>query len=132
MRIFFFIVIILLFFSVGWLGADAATYNLLAPLPGGTASIDTSNGFITYISQIFWFLLSAAGILAVLMLIFAGAEYVGAAGNPSVINDAKSRIFNAILGLLLALTAYLILITINPNLINLKLTVPPIPASVNP
>jgi hypothetical protein len=109
----------------------AVSYNLLAPLPGGTASIDTSNGFITYISQIFWFLLSAAGILAVLVLVFAGAEYVGSAGNPSVINDAKSRIWNAIIGLLLALAAYLILITINPNLINLKLTIPPIPGKGN-
>ena len=102
-------------------------YNLLAPLPGGTGRIETSNGFITYGSQLFWFLLSAAIILALVMMVIGGVEYVGAAGNTSFLGDAKDRIINALLGLILALAAWLILNTINPELVNFQLDIEGLP-----
>ncbi|MEK7173626.1 MAG: hypothetical protein AAB710_00930 [Patescibacteria group bacterium] len=103
-------------------------YNLLAPLPGGTGSINTTNGFITYGSQLFWFLLSATIILALVMMVIGGVEYVGAAGNTSFLGDAKDRIINALLGLVIALAAWLILNLINPELVNFQLNVPDLPS----
>ena len=47
-------------------------------------------------------------------------------------SDAKSKMKNAIYGLLLALGSYLILYTINPDLVNVKITaLPPITAPTN-
>jgi len=106
---------------------NAAEYNLLAPLPGGSAAIeDSPEGFVNYLSQLFWFLLSAAAILALVMLVVGGVQYIGSAGNTSVLGDAKSRIINALLGLVLALAAWLILYTINPDLVDFSLVIPPI------
>lgn len=99
-------------------------YTLLAPLPGGSEQIPAgTEGFVTYISQLFTFLLSAAAILALVMLVIGGLQYLGSAGNPQMISDAKGRITNALLGLLLAVAAWLILITINPALVSLNFVV---------
>lgn len=102
----------------------ATTYSLLAPLPGGSAEVPADTGFSIYAGEMFWFLLSAAIVLALLMLVIGGVEYVGSAGNTSLLGDAKGRILNAILGLLLALTAWLILNLINPNLVDFSLMIP--------
>ena len=59
--------------------------------------------------------------LAVGVIVWAGLRYTLAAGNPSTQSDAKDQILQAILGLILLFGAYLILYTINPNLVNLKL-----------
>ena len=53
------------------------TYKLLAPLPGGDAEIPADGGFSIYAAQVFWFLLSAAVILALVMLVIGGVQYVG-------------------------------------------------------
>lgn len=103
---------------------QATTYNLLAPLPGGSASINDENGFETYASQVFAYLLSVAAFLAVIMVVIGGVQYLASGGNTSVVSDAKGRIWSAVGGLLLAVGAWLILYTINPDLIRLKITVP--------
>lgn len=63
----------------------------------------------------------SASIIAVIMIIIAGFQWTTSAGSPDKINAAKKRIGNALLGLILAVSAYLILYTINPYLINLRL-----------
>ncbi len=103
------------------------TYKLLAPLPGGSAEVPLDGGFSIYAAQVFWFLLSTAVILALAMLIIGGVEYVGSAGNTSLLGDAKGRMLNAILGLLLALSSWLILNLINPDLVDFSIPIPPIP-----
>lgn len=113
--------------------AVGAEYKLLAPLPGGTAVIDMSkDAFSIYASQFFWFLLSASIILALVMVVVGGVQYVGAAGNTSVLEDAKNRIKNALLGLVIALGSWLVLYSINPDLVKFELPVPCIPNITNP
>ncbi|OGZ45102.1 MAG: hypothetical protein A3J54_04470 [Candidatus Ryanbacteria bacterium RIFCSPHIGHO2_02_FULL_45_13b] len=102
------------------------TYKLLAPLPGGAQELPADGGFSLYAKEVFWFLLSAAAVLALVMLVIGGVEYVGSAGNTSLLGDAKARMTNALLGLLLALTSWLILNTINPDLVDSSLVIPPI------
>jgi len=121
-------VLFLIFFPV----VKSAEYKLLAPLPGGTAAVPAdSQGFTTYMSQLFWFLLSAATILALVMLVVGGVEYIGSAGNVSILGDAKNRIINALAGLVLALAAWLILNTINPDLVDFSLPIKPIGTAAN-
>lgn len=123
----FSILILVLLGSALWFPPAAlgqgASYDLLAPLPGGGNQIPVENGFIEYAKQFFPFLLSIAAILAVVMIVIGGIQYTASAGNESLVKDAKDRITNALLGLLLAVTAWLILYTINPDLIKLQLPV---------
>lgn len=73
-----------------------------------------------YITNIYRFSLGAAAITALAVIIFGAVEYAVSAGNPARISDAKSRIFNALWGLVLLFGAYLILNTINPELVILR------------
>jgi len=65
--------------------------------------------------------LTIAGILAVIMIIIAGVQWVTSGGNSEMINGAKKRIGGALTGLLIAYLSYTILNTINPALTNLRL-----------
>lgn len=65
--------------------------------------------------------LGIAGILAAIMIIVAGAQYVTSGGNSEAIGSAKKRIGGALVGLLIAYLSYVILNTINPALVNLRL-----------
>ena len=73
-----------------------------------------------FLSQAFQFGLALAAALAVMMIIWGGVEYML---SDSLFNkDAgKKKIWDAIWGLLLALVSWLILATINPDILNFKL-----------
>src|SRR3989338_225641 len=92
-------------------------------------------GFIGWIQNFYQFSLIAGVFLAVGVIVWAGLRYALAAGNPSGQSDARDQILQALLGLILLFGAYLILFTINPNLINLSLptlrsvSVPPVAVS---
>jgi len=66
-----------------------------------------------------------AGILAFVMIVWAGFEYATSGGNTNLQKDAQDRIANAIIGLLLLFAFYIIIYTINPDILktqNLELT----------
>ena len=85
---------------------------------------------VDFLQWAFVFAIAAAGILALLMIMIAGFQYITAAGSEARAGAAKSRIQNAIIGLILALCSYLILNTINPDLVKIKLpTLTPIEKS---
>jgi len=106
--------------------AQNVTYNLISPLPGGTNSLSGENIFPQYARQLFAFALSAAAVLAFGMLVMGGIQYIASAGNESILKDAKDRIWNALIGLFLALAAWLILNTINPALVSNDILIPKI------
>lgn len=90
--------------------------------------------FAQYVRAIFIGFIWAVGIVAVAMVIFGGVRWVAAAGNPARINQAKDVVFNAIIGLIIALTAVLLLSLLDPRLVNFEglsatsqLSVKPIP-----
>ena len=100
-------------------------YTLLEPIPA-KCQLFTTGDISGYLQTVFLFGISLAGILAVVTIVRGGIEYITAYGNPSQIENAKNRITQAILGLLLAVGAWLILYTINPDLAKGTLTIPPI------
>lgn len=75
----------------------------------------------TYLEAIFSFLVWGTIILAMLMIIIGGFYYLSSAGNASRASEGKDRIKWAILGLVLALSSYVILSFINPDLVRPKL-----------
>ena len=56
------------------------------------------------ISILFWII----GILAVIVIIYAGITFITAAGNPSKVAQAKTMIIYAVIGLVVAILAYTI------------------------
>ncbi len=99
--------------------AFAVTYNLLVPVAEGTKTVST---WTDYLGSLFPILLRFAALAAVVQIVVGGIQYAVGGASPSQMADGRERMVQAILGLLLALTSYLILNTINPDLVSLKLT----------
>lgn len=74
-----------------------------------------------YIKAVYNYSLSIISILAVVVIIIAGAQWITSAGNAEVIGRAKKRITGAIIGLFIAFMSYAILETINPAMVKLRL-----------
>lgn len=85
-----------------------------------------SNCLPILISYWFTVVIFVAAILAVILLAIGGIRLLTSAGSPSARTEALSIIKGAILGLLLLMTSFLILRTINPKFIEPDLT--PLPA----
>ncbi len=73
-----------------------------------------------YISGIYDYALSIAGILAAIMLMAGGVLWLVSGGDASKITQAKELIISSITGLIILASSYVILIQINPDLINLN------------
>ncbi|MEI7765136.1 MAG: IPT/TIG domain-containing protein [bacterium] len=110
------------------------TYTPLAPLPGvgtpgcvgddgkpciETQKNDTTNPcpFGDYLNVMIKLFFGICGVLAVIMITMGGIQYMTSELVSSK-EAGKESITHAIFGLLLALSAYLILNTINPDLLN--------------
>jgi hypothetical protein len=70
------------------------------------------------VSKVYLIALGAAGILAVLMSIIGGFMVMTARGNAQQAANGKSYLTSSIIGLILLLGAYVILNTINPDLVD--------------
>jgi hypothetical protein len=79
-----------------------------------------------YISGLYQYLILLAGVVASVLTIMGGFQYLTAGGDAGKVKAAKERITNAIAGVVLLLGAYTILRTISPSLVELKGLVIPI------
>ena len=96
---------------------------LLQPDIGvGLGAQESSLG--NYLSILFKTLIGLAGGIAVLIIVVSGLQYI-LSEVPGIKSSSKGRIGEALIGLILALSAWLILNTINPDLINFKLDLNP-------
>jgi len=74
-----------------------------------------------YVKYIFNYAVALSGLLAFIVLLWSGLQHLTSTGKPEVIKSAKIRIKSAFIGLLILFFSYLILITINPQLISFQL-----------
>lgn len=88
---------------------------------GGIDIEDTTTPIPDYVNYIFNFAIFASGFIAVGVIVFAGYDYFLSAGNPEKMSDAKSKILAALLGLLILFGSYLLLYSINPDLVSFNL-----------
>jgi len=99
--------------------------------------VDSVLGIGGYIKVIYQWLLGSASVFAVVMIIVGGIQYMVAGGSPAGVKQAKERMFNALIGIVILFGAYTILATVNPQLLSLRMPalpkVKPIltPGSVN-
>ncbi|MFA9262324.1 MAG: pilin [Undibacterium sp.] len=105
------------------------TYQLLEKIPGSTFDPTKSGKLNVYLQDIYNFAFWAVGIAVVFMLTIGGFLYLTSAGNTSRLGTAKTIIFDAFLGLILALVAWMFLNLINPELVKMNL---PTSVTVNP
>lgn len=103
------------------LPVPAFALEFLEPLPGlSSENVSLSS----YLGWLFPFILTVVAVLAVIMIVIGGLELAGG-GSEGLKTGGKNKIEGAIYGLLLAVSAYLILYTINPDLVNMKLGIAP-------
>ncbi|MFH1089852.1 MAG: pilin [Candidatus Uhrbacteria bacterium] len=94
--------------------------TLSVGLPLGGTGVTTVQDLGDYINKLYIFLLSISGIIAILMIMIGGIQYVVSRGG-SEAGEAKKRIYNAMIGVVLLFFANVILYTVNPQLIRLML-----------
>ena len=120
--------------------AADSSYVLLAPLPciqspaakdadgkvipnsevncGGNGTMQTTIDFKTYVQYAFNLFIALAAVAAVFMIVWGGFEYM-TTDAWSQKKAGREKVTNAVVGLLLVLSSYLILRTINPQFVNI-------------
>ncbi len=73
-----------------------------------------------YLTAVYKYAVIVAGVLAVIMIIVSGIMWVISGGNKEMVTSAKKRIEQAVIGLAIISTSYVILYSINPYLVNFK------------
>ncbi|MBU2068114.1 hypothetical protein KKE13_00835 [Patescibacteria group bacterium] len=120
------IILLLIAYSLFMVSDSQAGFELQVDYPtiqGAEASTELAG----YIRYLYLFGLSAVGIVALGSLVIGGFLYMGA-DTVTTKDRAREYIQGAILGLLIGLGAYLILNTINPDLLkNKPPTLPTLP-----
>lgn len=97
--------------------AEVKLETVLPPIPNQPSP---DKGLPEYINYLFVFGLSSITILALAQMIIGGITYILAAGNAAKVEEAKDTIFQALLGVGILLVSYLLLWTINPDLVSLR------------
>lgn len=119
MKKYIFIIILLLAISYT-IYAATAQVKLETGLPNTPNQLQVGQELPSYIKYLFLFGLGLISILALAQMIIGGITYILAAGNAAKVEDAKDTIFQALLGFGILLVSYLLLRTINPDLVNLR------------
>jgi hypothetical protein len=91
-------------------------YTLLESFPGFFTRDTQMTDFPAMIIAIYKFGIWTVGIAGFFMLVVGGFMYMASAGNTSTAGSARGIIWDALLGIVAALGAYLILYVINPDL----------------
>jgi hypothetical protein len=134
--------------SYSCLAQSDAKYTVLAPLPciesaettyidsqgqsrtnpgitcEGNGSVATEVDFKTYVQYTMNLLIALSAVVAVVMLVWGGIEYMFTSSFSSK-KSGLERAQNALVGLLLVLTSYIILRTVDPRLVEIPNTLVP-------
>ncbi len=94
------------------------TYQPLEPIPGASPEAYTS--FAGYLSNIYRIAIVIGALIAVVTLTLSGTRYM-LSDSFTDKSDAKGKIANSMWGLAILVGSFLILYTINPNLLSFKL-----------
>ncbi len=94
--------------------------NLCYPsFSGLNLALDTE--LTEVIAWFYYGIVAISGLAAFVMIVWGGIQWMSSAGNPGATTDAKDKLRSAMLGLLLILSSFIILWTINPELTTLQI-----------
>lgn len=99
------------------------------PIPGMTFDCKVSghegrqcvSSLGDYVSKVYQFFGGAVGVIAAVMVLWGGIKWITASGNTSRVQDAKQTIYSAVIAILIVFGSYILLFTINPELVKLQL-----------
>jgi hypothetical protein len=98
----------------------------LAPIPGLTQGVTANSvGTVNFLNNLYKFLIGIAAVLAVLEIMWGGFEYA-TKDSVSKKSDGKKRIQQALFGLALVLLPVLVFGIINPQILNLSISMGPL------
>jgi len=98
-------------------------------LPGGQ-TITVESSLAEVILYVVGLAILVSGIIALVSLIVGGIKYTSSAGRPEIMSDARNKINNSLLGILILVGSYLVLNTINPQLLVMRIEKVPLESSV--
>jgi hypothetical protein len=103
-------------------GKDTSTICYTPLEPNAFSTINTTSSYSnlsSFLSEVFDFGIAAAIVLALIMIIVGGIEYM-TTDSWNGKEDGKKKITDALIGLGIALISWLLLYLINPNLVDFK------------
>lgn len=83
-------------------------------------NVSTVQNLPEYINVVYTWMLPAASLIAVVMMMIGGLQYTLARGKSKYIEKAKTRITNAITGIVILMSAFVILNLIDPRLVSFE------------
>ncbi len=107
-------------------GPEAPQLGIEVPLMQLTNATSEKVGDITnidipwlaqYMAGIFRYSVGIAGMLAAVMMMIGGVQYLTAGGDASKVAKGKQRITDALLGLVIVVGSYLLMYSVNPDLV---------------
>jgi hypothetical protein len=118
--LFFLITILFCFALPPTVFSQQLEYAPLSPIPGTVLSDQNKTTNITmYLIGMFRLIIGVAGALAVVMIVIGGIQYMSTDAIYGK-SEGKEKIKKALSGLLLAIMSWLILNTINPEILKIK------------
>jgi len=108
------------------LAEDVVLDPKVPPSSGGPGGSPTFGSLPDFLRWLFFFGLAAAGVLAVVQIAIGGIFIMVSGANESLLQRGKDKIWSAIWGLLLALSVWIILDLINPDLVSMRYSIPEI------
>lgn len=113
--------IIILSLAAGQFALAANDFEVNYPnLPFGDIALNSGSTLPQFIAYVFYFFITISGIIGVIAIVVGGFEFLASAGNETLISDAKDRIRSAVFGIILLFCIFILVRTINPDLINLR------------
>ncbi|MCK4501035.1 hypothetical protein KAU11_11105, partial [Candidatus Babeliales bacterium] len=88
---------------------------------GGEEGLSSDPTLPEYVKYIFRVSLIIVVLSSFAVLIYGGFVFLTSGGSPVARNEGKNWLFSGILGLIIALCSYLILNTINPDILKIRL-----------
>ena len=110
------IIVCTIMFVLSHTASAAFEYKLLEAFPGFFNKGDSPD-LPEMVEAIYKFGIWTIGIAGLLMMTVGGVMYMGSAGNNATAESAKKIITDSLLGIIVALGAYLFLYVINPDLV---------------
>jgi hypothetical protein len=101
--------------------------KLQIPIPNLTfTKTSVDGGYVSlpwladYIAATYKYGVGIVSFIAIIMIMVGGLRWTTAGGNASAVTSAKQMISGAVIGMILALGSYLILYSVNPDLVSFK------------
>ena len=96
----------------------ARDLEITYPAFGNIAAPERTDALLPdYVKYIFNLVIALSGLIVFGVIVFSGVQVIISSQNPTALGEAKSRIMDAIIGLVIIFGSYLLLTTINPQLV---------------